>query len=253
MPPIIDTILAREYVFKKGNALVPTWVAFAVAQLLSDHLPNLVDYKFTAQMEDDLDSISRGESGHLDYLRGIPSATAMPGSSDCCKTSPRKSMPVTLVILIGRPEGRADFRSGGPVWAVLGAGRTPGGLREEMAPDELSIDFALELLNQAELSEQPLGHCPQTGKPVYLETGRFGPYVQRGNIEDEEKPKNASLLKGLAPEGCGRFSLRRDRLGVPANWDYQTESLAATMAASARTSSRGRKLAVCRPACRHST
>src|SRR5262249_34135472 len=68
---IIDTILAREYVFKKGNALVPAWVAFAVSQLLSEHLPNLVDYKFTAQMEDDLDAISRGESAHVDYLRGF--------------------------------------------------------------------------------------------------------------------------------------------------------------------------------------
>src|SRR4029077_12556559 len=63
---IIDTILAREYVFKKNNALVPTWVAFAVAQLLSEHLPGLVDYGFTAQMEDDLDAISRGESASID-------------------------------------------------------------------------------------------------------------------------------------------------------------------------------------------
>src|SRR5581483_7671008 len=66
---IIDTILAREYVFKKANALVPTWTAFAVSQLLEVHLPALVNYGFTAQMEDDLDAISRGERGHVDYLR----------------------------------------------------------------------------------------------------------------------------------------------------------------------------------------
>src|SRR5207247_10853936 len=65
---IIDTILAREYVFKKGNALVPTWTAMAVAKLLEEHLPELVDYGFTAQMEDDLDAVSRGERNHLDYL-----------------------------------------------------------------------------------------------------------------------------------------------------------------------------------------
>ncbi|MBI3463721.1 MAG: type I DNA topoisomerase, partial [Planctomycetes bacterium] len=66
---IIDTILAREYVFKRGNALVPTWVAFAVSQLLESHLASLVDYRFTAKMEDDLDAISRGEAGHVDYLQ----------------------------------------------------------------------------------------------------------------------------------------------------------------------------------------
>ena len=69
---IIDTILARDYVFKKrGNVLVPTWTAFAVSQLLEDHLPDLVDYQFTAEMEDDLDAISRGESEHVDYLRRV--------------------------------------------------------------------------------------------------------------------------------------------------------------------------------------
>ncbi|HJT30647.1 MAG TPA: type I DNA topoisomerase, partial [Pirellulales bacterium] len=68
---IIDTILARDYVFKRGNALVPTWTAFAVAQLLENHLPKLVDYQFTAQMEDELDAISRGESKWVDYLRNF--------------------------------------------------------------------------------------------------------------------------------------------------------------------------------------
>jgi DNA topoisomerase-1 len=66
---IIDTILAREYVFKKGNALVPSWTAFSVVRLLEDHLGNLVDYEFTAQMEDYLDAISRHEVEHLQYLR----------------------------------------------------------------------------------------------------------------------------------------------------------------------------------------
>ncbi|HND56650.1 MAG TPA: DNA topoisomerase, partial [Pirellulaceae bacterium] len=66
---IIDTILARQYVFKKGTALVPTWTAFSVARLMEDHLPKLVDYHFTAEMEDLLDAISRGEQGHVDYLQ----------------------------------------------------------------------------------------------------------------------------------------------------------------------------------------
>ena len=68
---IIDTILNRGYVFKRGSALVPSWMAFSVAKLLTEHLPKLVDYQFTAQMEDDLDSISRGEAGHLDLSQAI--------------------------------------------------------------------------------------------------------------------------------------------------------------------------------------
>ena len=66
---IIDTIQAREYVFKKGNALVPSWTAFSVVRLMEEHLPSLVDYEFTAQMEDFLDAVSRHEAQHLQYLR----------------------------------------------------------------------------------------------------------------------------------------------------------------------------------------
>ncbi len=79
-------------------------------------------------------------------------------------------------------------------------GERRGSLRDEMAPDELTVEAALEILAQAAQAEEPLGNCPETGKPVYLKVGRFGPYVQRGNPEDEEKPKNASLLKGMKPE-----------------------------------------------------
>ena len=78
---IIETILARDYVFKpkRGNVLVPTWTAFAVSQLLETHLPELVDYQFTAEMEDELDAISRGEMSHLDYLRMFYFGNEHPG------------------------------------------------------------------------------------------------------------------------------------------------------------------------------
>ncbi len=199
---IIDTILAREYVFKKGNALVPTWVAFAVSQLLSDHLPNLVDYKFTAQMEDDLDAISRGESGHIDYLRDFYFGDGKPGLK---KLLANKSEEIDARdigrILIGQPEGQEPiYVRVGRYGPFLQQGERRASLRDETAPDELSVDKALELLGQAEQSEQPLGYCPETGKPVYLKVGRFGPYVQRGSAEDEEKPKNASLLKDMQPD-----------------------------------------------------
>ena len=76
---IIDTILARDYVFKKGSALVPTWMAFSVATLMEEHLPRLVDYAFTAKMEDDLDAISRGEEQHLNYLKQFYFGNGHPG------------------------------------------------------------------------------------------------------------------------------------------------------------------------------
>ncbi len=199
---IIDTILAREYVFKKGNALVPTWVAFAVSQLLSDHLPNLVDYKFTAQMEDDLDAISRGEAAHLDYLRGFYFGNGKAGLKQLLQNKSEEIDARDIGrILIGRPEGQEPiFVRVGRYGPFLEQGERRASLRDEMAPDELTVSAALEMLAQAQQSEQPLGYCPETSKPVFLKTGRFGPYVQRGTPEDEEKPKNASLLKGMRPE-----------------------------------------------------
>ncbi len=78
-------------------------------------------------------------------------------------------------------------------------GERTASLPEETPPDEVTLESALRLLEQAAQGDEPLGTCPETGKPVYLKTGRFGPYVQRGTPEDEEKPQNASLLKGMEP------------------------------------------------------
>ena len=69
-----------------------------------------------------------------------------------------------------------------------------------MPPDELTLPVALEMLDKAGQAEQPLGICPETRKPVFVKIGRFGPYVQRGTADDEEKPQNASLLRGMEPE-----------------------------------------------------
>ncbi len=199
---IIDTILAREYVFKKGGALVPTWIAFAVAQLLEAHLPNLVDYRFTAQMEDDLDAISRGEAGHVDYLRGFYFGNGTPGLKRqlADKAEQIDARDISRV-RIGQPEGGDTiFVRNGRYGPFLEQGERRASIPDETPPDELTIERALELLSQSQAAEEPLGVCPETHKPVYLKVGRFGPYVQRGTPEDEEKPKNASLLKGMKPE-----------------------------------------------------
>ncbi len=199
---IIDTIQARSYVFKKGGALVPTWVAFSVVKLLEEHLASLIDYQFTAQMEDDLDAISRGEREHIEYLKTFYFGNGKPG------LKPQLANKVEEIdargisrILIGTPPG------GEPVYVRVGRyspfveqGERTASLVEDTPPDEVTLAAALQLLEQAGKAEEPLGTCPETNKPVYLKVGRFGPYVQHGTPEDEEKPQNASLMKGMKPE-----------------------------------------------------
>jgi len=203
---IIDTILTRNYVFKRGSQLVPTWTAFAVCQLLETHLPDLVDYTFTAQMEDELDAISRGEKGHVEYLRSFYYGDGHPGLKEQLKNK-TETIDARQVsrILIGKPEGEGSRAE--PIFVRVGRygprieqGRRWARIPEGMAPDELTVAKALELLDQSEQAEKLLGYCPETGKPVFLRVGRFGPYVQRGQSNDGEKPQNASLLKGMTPE-----------------------------------------------------
>lgn len=202
---IIDTILARQYVFKhkRTNSLVPTWTAFAVCQLLESHLPHLVDYQFTAEMEDELDAISRGELNHLDYLREFYLGNARPGLRDqvAAKIGEIDARDVSRIV-IGRPEGQDEIvvRVGrfGP---YLEQGSRRASLPDATPPDEITVSAALELLDRAQAAEQPLGYCPQTGKPIFVKSGRFGPYVQRGGAESgDEKPQSASLLRGMKPE-----------------------------------------------------
>jgi DNA topoisomerase-1 len=198
---IIDTIQNRNYAFKKGGALVPTWVAFSVVQLMEEHLAGLVDYQFTAQMEDDLDAISRGEREYVEYLNDFYFGNDSPGlKAQLDHKSEQIDARHISRIWIGTPE------NGEPVYVRVGRyspfveqGDRTASLPEDTPPDEVTLDLALKLLEQAQQADEPLGTCPETGKPVYLKVGRFGPYVQRGNPEDEEKPQNASLLKGMNP------------------------------------------------------
>ena len=204
---IIDTIQAREYALKRGNALVPTWIAFSVAKLMESHLPDLVDYQFTARMEDDLDAISRGEAESLAYLKQFYFGNGQPGLKQQLDNKFDEVDPKDISrVLIGHVE--TDGKSE-PIYARVGrAGSGPflergeryASIPDGMAPDEITVEKAVELLEQAAKADEPLGTCPDTGKPVYLKSGRFGPYVQRGSREDDEKPKNASLLKGMEPE-----------------------------------------------------
>jgi DNA topoisomerase I len=198
---IIDTIQARNYVFKKGGALVPTWVAFSVVQLLEEHLAALVDYQFTAQMEDDLDAISRGEQEQTAYLERFYFGNGAPGLKKQLANKIDEIDPARVGrILIGTPPDGVDvFVRVGRYSPFVEQGERKASLPEDMPPDEVTLASALALLEQAQQGEEPLGICPTTHKPVYLKVGRFGPYVQRGTPDDEDKPQNASLLKGMAP------------------------------------------------------
>ena len=223
---IIDVILNRKYVFKKGSALVPTWTAFAVCRLLETHFPELIDYGFTADMENELDAISRGERERLPYLKafyfGDPAATTSASGETQVDASfpfpPSFALGLKNLIQskvdeidaravsqfeIGTPEADGSTDAEPVVLRVgrygpfLQQGERQASVPEDLPPDELTLAKALEMLANAEKTDDPLGVCPETGKPVYLKIGRFGPYVQRGDAEDDEKPQNASLLRGM--------------------------------------------------------
>jgi DNA topoisomerase-1 len=207
---IMETIQAREYVVKRGNALVPTWVAFSVAQLLEEHLPYLVDYRFTAQMEDDLDAISRGERAQLDYLKSFYFGSAQNGDHAATqglkqqllnKSEQIDARDISRIRLGTPPGGEEIFVRVGRYGPFLEQGERSASIPESVLPDELTLDASLKLLDQAAEGDKPLGHDPDSGKPIYIKTGRFGPYVQMGDADGEEKPKNASLLKGMTPDG----------------------------------------------------
>ena len=197
---IIGTILDRGYVFKKGTALVPSFLAFAVVTLLERHFGQLVDYEFTARMEDALDEIARGEAERVPWLRRFYFGTDDPGHddpglkalvSDISDIDARdvSSFPLAgsdIVVRVGRY---------GP---YLERDGQRANVPEDMAPDELTPEKAEELLSVPN-GEVPLGTDPATGHEVVAKAGRFGPYVTEVLPEDsKDKPRTASLLKSMS-------------------------------------------------------
>jgi DNA topoisomerase I len=202
---IIDTIQAREYVFKRGTALVPSWTAFSVIRLLEQHLTNLVDYEFTAQMEEFLDAISRHDRVSVDYLHEFFFGNDTPGLKKRVESKIKEVDARDISRFpLGKPEVGEHrdevYLRVGKYGPFLEQGERRASVPHNMPPDELSLGKALELLDRDSTEDDPLGVCPETSKPVYLKNGRFGPYVQLGAPDDKEKPKNASLLKGMTPE-----------------------------------------------------
>jgi DNA topoisomerase-1 len=202
---IIETILAREYCFKKGSALVPTFTAFAVIKLLRhDRLDHLVDYAFTADMENDLDEISNGHKQRVEYLHAFYLGNGRPGLRSTLLDVEKDIDPRAVCsIPWGEDEqGRPIEVRVGRYGPFLSSGDTRVSLPDQLAPDELSLDLARELLAKGEEGPRSLGNDAATGLPVFVKIGRFGPYFQLGDAEQlgGEKPRMASLLAGMSPE-----------------------------------------------------
>jgi DNA topoisomerase-1 len=199
---IIGTILDRGYVWKRGSALVPAWKAFSVVQLLERNFPRLVDYDFTASMEQDLDEIATGEEETVPWLKKFYFGNGEVGLHQMVSDEKVEQIDRQEIntIEIG------DDADGTPitvrVWgdtADVWRGEQKAGIPTDLAPDELTVARAIELL-EAPSQERVLGE-DEHGETVHLKVGRFGPYVQIGEMEvgSKTKPPTASLLKTMDP------------------------------------------------------
>jgi DNA topoisomerase-1 len=236
---VIATILDRGYVWKKGTALVPSFTAFAVVGLLERYFADLVDYGFTASMEDDLDAIASGNEESLPWLTrfyfggsGADGATAVDGGTaidggngtDGGTGAGHGAAPVAghrsglgLKREVSTYLGEIDAREinsipigtgsdGQDIVARVGRygpylqrGEDRVSIPEDLAPDELTVERA-EALLEAPSSDRVLGEHPETGQPVQVRAGRFGPYVQHGELVDGgPKPQTSSLFASMSP------------------------------------------------------
>ena len=206
---IVDVVLSRDYAFKKGTALVPSFLAIGVTGLLEGYFSHLVDYEFTAKLEDDLDAISRGEKDNLEKLssfyfgEGSVDGASMKGLKDLVTNGEEKIDPREVCgIALGKDSTGRDVEVRiGRYGPFLSNGENRASIPENAAFDELTAEKAEGILAEAAKGPASLGVCPETQLPVYLKKGRFGPYIQRGEmVEGEDKPKMASLLPGMAPD-----------------------------------------------------
>jgi DNA topoisomerase-1 len=196
---IMGTILDRGYVYKKGTALVPTFLAFAVTQLLERHFDRLVDYDFTARLEDDLDRIAAGDEQRVAWLRRFYFGDGDPGLRSLV-TDHLEGIDAREVNSIAIPRSDIVVRVGryGP---YVERGDERASVPDDLAPDELTAERAQELLATPSGAERSLGKHSETGLEVVVRVGRYGPYVTEVLPEGSEgKPRTASLFAEMSPE-----------------------------------------------------
>ena len=233
--PTIETILRRGYVFRQGKSLVPSFTAFAVTGLLRDHFEDFVDIGFTAEMEKDLDEISNGERPWLDFIREFFRGDGRQHKGlEAMARDEEQNIEYPVVNIGTDPETGTEIRvrigKFGP-FLQLGEGG-PGNtasLPDDLAPGDLTAERAMSFIRAKAAGPRELGADPVTGQPVYLATGRFGPYVQLGDTPEKPpkgakgkaakaakaaKPRRASLPRGIA-EGDVDLGLALRLLSLP--------------------------------------
>ncbi|WP_309103556.1 type I DNA topoisomerase [Microbacterium sp.] len=202
---IIGTVIDRGYATKRGQALVPTWLAFSVVRLLEEHFADLIDYDFTAALEDDLDAIARGEQKRVEWLRsfyfgsdsqvGLRQVVDNLGEIDARALN---STPITDTATL-------RFGKYGPYLEVVDPANPEAKPRivnvpEDLAPDELTPAKAQELIDAPVAGDRVLGENPDNGKIVVVKDGRFGPYVQENDPVDPDAVDEATGEVAEAPK-----------------------------------------------------
>jgi DNA topoisomerase-1 len=205
---IMSTIIGKGYVTKRGQALVPEWIAFTITRFLEENFERLVDYAFTAQMEEDLDLIASGDLDrstwlHRFYFGGEGIEGLHPTVENVGDSDPRAVNSIHIADNITLRTGKY-----GPYIETMvepgseGAdenGRRIVNIPEGLAPDELTVEKAQELIDAPIISDRVMGEDPATGFEILFKDGRYGPYVLLDDPK-AEKQKTASLFKTMSPE-----------------------------------------------------
>ena len=204
---IMETIQGRGYVWKKGSALVPSWNAFAVTTLLEQHFAELVDYDFTANLEAILDRISSGDADSVETLAEFYFGPVVDGQrKDGLRDLVTERLPeidaaaINSFLLGDDPNGMPIIAKPGRYGPYVQRGDDTASVPENLAPADLSVAVALELLAMPK-GGKPIGEDPETGLTVFVMNGKFGPYVQLGEVTDDnvDKPRTSSLFKDMDP------------------------------------------------------
>lgn len=205
---IISTIQDRGYVvLNKSRQLVPTFNAFMVIHFLRDTFPRYVDIKFTAQMEEDLDKIADGQLQWVDYLKAFYHGTAgAPGLNMTVEAATDTSHRPELVLGVDAESQKEVVVRSGKYGPYVSLGREVGGmiadLPADFAPQDLTMESAMELMKSKKQGGQLLGTDPATGEKIQLMNGQYGFYVQRGDTpaDKKTKPPRTQVPKGTDPE-----------------------------------------------------
>jgi DNA topoisomerase-1 len=220
---IMSTLLNRGYVWKKGTALVPAWIAFNIVRLLEAHFSRLVDYSFTAELEQVLDDVANGREDRIQVLGSFWTGEG-PGNTGLkrlLENLPDIDARAMATFPVGEDPDSADgevinvrvgkygpYLEGPPMVPGEGGELVPtrANIPEDMAPDEMTVAKAKELLANPAGQDKMLGTHPETGLDLVAKNGRFGPYVTELLPEDapkSAKPRTASLFKDMTLDGIG--------------------------------------------------